>query len=76
MSRPKLLVPERKPVGGWRLALLRAWCVLGVVAAWLVFIAGDRELHWRGALYTLAGFYAVWQVVAWILRPALPPSDD
>lgn len=83
-DEPELLVPlseahrapSPRPRSNWRLAVARAWCVLGVIMAFAMLINGDGPVHWRWAVYTLAGFYFVWQVVAWICRPALPPQDD
>lgn len=75
---PELYAParERRRPANWRLVLLRLWCVLGVLVALGVLTTGDGPLHFRAALFTLAGFYAVWQVVAWIFRPVLPPNDE
>lgn len=72
---PEVFVPlrDRPKRRDWRLALTRLWCVLAVFCGWMVLTSGDRgPLHFRGAIFTLAGFYFVWQLAAWITRPALP----
>lgn len=74
---PELYVPasERRPASNWRLTLLRLWYVVGITVAAFVLISGERALHFREALFTLAIWYAVGQVVGWIFRPALPPDE-
>jgi hypothetical protein len=76
-QKPELYVPatSRNRPAGWRLTLLRIWFVLALIVAWVVLVDGDREIHFRAALYTLAAFYAVWRIAAWIFRPVLPPED-
>jgi hypothetical protein len=74
---PELYVParERRGRANWPLVFLRLWCVIGCIVAWFVFIDGTGPLHFRAAIFTLAGFYVVWQVGAWILRPARGDED-
>lgn len=79
-DEPELLVPisqrpAKPPAPNWRLSLLRFWCVLGVIVAGVVLAGDSRGVNLRGAIYTLAGFYAVWQVAAWIF-PSMPSRTN
>lgn len=81
-DEPELLVPVSEaekqqaptpaPVPRWVVVLTRIWIVLALLAAWVVLL-GNGTI--KAALVTIGVFVIIWNVVAWIFRPALPRND-